>query len=527
MAGQRVADTDSVVRRRPLAVTLAAVLGFGVLAGAIWTDVNARNRAGGEAGTLHAAGSRAWPAFAIAWPPPGPPRHTQRASTTSSWRPSRRRSGSWPRPMPRCRAPACTPSCRGRTSARCRPVSEASTNALPRTDESTTTTRRARASGGVGTVQASHRGCRRRTRLPLRLPRSDVILDGQTYYAYATNSVAGNIQMIESSDLAQLDGDRQRTTQPPVVGGCRPHLGSRSRRLNGHFRLYYAVDVAGTKDECISVATSDRAGWPFHRPVQQAARVPEVPRRLHRPVGLRCQRRDAVPRVEIGRPRFFGHLVPATRAHRQVLRARVHSHPLADARSALGSRGRSRRPISSPTAGATTSSSRATTGTCQLRRRRRQLHRPARPLHREFDETDSRQRGRRRRAGRRVGLHRRHGQLLHRLPRVGAGVRRLPEQPGPLHPPPQLLGLTTRRRGTGGLGLGSAGRQLFGSRDRAARVETCADLCEAGLRSPPAQVVSVPEKRAVHPERRQILEHTTRVPCRRAAWWPAWPRPGP
>ena len=36
---------------------------------------------------------------------------------------------------------------------------------------------------------------------PFDFPDPDVILVGQTYYAYATNSVAGNIQMISSSDL--------------------------------------------------------------------------------------------------------------------------------------------------------------------------------------------------------------------------------------------------------------------------------------------------------------------------------------
>ena len=36
---------------------------------------------------------------------------------------------------------------------------------------------------------------------PFDFPDPDVILVGQTYYAYATNSVAGNIQIIDSTDL--------------------------------------------------------------------------------------------------------------------------------------------------------------------------------------------------------------------------------------------------------------------------------------------------------------------------------------
>jgi hypothetical protein len=37
---------------------------------------------------------------------------------------------------------------------------------------------------------------------PIDFPDPSVILVGQTYFAYATNSVAGNIQIIESTDLS-------------------------------------------------------------------------------------------------------------------------------------------------------------------------------------------------------------------------------------------------------------------------------------------------------------------------------------
>src|ERR1019366_6365396 len=36
---------------------------------------------------------------------------------------------------------------------------------------------------------------------PFDFPDPDILLVGGTYYAYATNSVAGNIQIIESTDL--------------------------------------------------------------------------------------------------------------------------------------------------------------------------------------------------------------------------------------------------------------------------------------------------------------------------------------
>ena len=53
---------------------------------------------------------------------------------------------------------------------------------------------------------------------PFDFPDPDVILVGTTYYAYATNSVAGNIQIIDSTDLTQLDRGRKRPPEPPRLG---------------------------------------------------------------------------------------------------------------------------------------------------------------------------------------------------------------------------------------------------------------------------------------------------------------------
>ena len=98
---------------------------------------------------------------------------------------------------------------------------------------------------------------------PFDFPDPDVILAGHTYYAYATNSVAGNIQVIASSDLVHWPASATRCPacragRPPTSPG-RPAVAI----LNGHFDLYYAVDVAGTTNECISVATSAAPGGPF------------------------------------------------------------------------------------------------------------------------------------------------------------------------------------------------------------------------------------------------------------------------
>jgi hypothetical protein len=98
---------------------------------------------------------------------------------------------------------------------------------------------------------------------PFDFPDPDVILVGQTYYAYATNSVAGNIQIIASNDL----------THWTAVGNALPSLPSWATPDNtwapsvdqvaGRFVLYYAVDVAMNATECISVATSTSPQGPF------------------------------------------------------------------------------------------------------------------------------------------------------------------------------------------------------------------------------------------------------------------------
>ena len=98
---------------------------------------------------------------------------------------------------------------------------------------------------------------------PFDFPDPVVILVGQTYYAYATNSVAGNIQIIDSNDLSHWT----------AVGNALPSLPSWATpdytwapavaTIGGSYLLYYAVDVAGTGQECISVASANRPQGPF------------------------------------------------------------------------------------------------------------------------------------------------------------------------------------------------------------------------------------------------------------------------
>jgi beta-xylosidase len=94
-------------------------------------------------------------------------------------------------------------------------------------------------------------------------PDPDVIRVGSVYYGYATNSAAGNIQMIQSTDLVRWTVD----------GNALPHLAVWARsggtwapgvfELNGTFLLYYAVVDGITGKECISVSVAADPQGPF------------------------------------------------------------------------------------------------------------------------------------------------------------------------------------------------------------------------------------------------------------------------
>ena len=98
---------------------------------------------------------------------------------------------------------------------------------------------------------------------PFDFPDPDVILVGQTYYAYATNSVAGNIQIISSTDLTHWQA--VGNALPTLPGWAKPNetWAPSVERVNGTFLMYYAADFAPTGPECISVATATRPQGPF------------------------------------------------------------------------------------------------------------------------------------------------------------------------------------------------------------------------------------------------------------------------
>jgi hypothetical protein len=98
---------------------------------------------------------------------------------------------------------------------------------------------------------------------PFNFPDPAVIVVGQTYYAYATNSVAGNIQIIASNDLTNWTA--VGNALPALPGWAMPDntWAPSVDQVNGQFLLYYAADVAKNATECISVARSDSPKGPF------------------------------------------------------------------------------------------------------------------------------------------------------------------------------------------------------------------------------------------------------------------------
>lgn len=100
---------------------------------------------------------------------------------------------------------------------------------------------------------------------PFDFPDPYVLLVGGTYFAYATNSVAGNIQIIESTDLVHWTavGD----ALPSLPAWATPDLtwAPAVIQVGATFVLYYSlrVSAAGGGQECISVATATQPQGPF------------------------------------------------------------------------------------------------------------------------------------------------------------------------------------------------------------------------------------------------------------------------
>ncbi len=115
------------------------------------------------------------------------------------------------------------------------------------------------ASTACGTLDSANGGLV----YPFNFPDPFVLSTGNEYYAFATNSAAGNIQIIESSDLSRWT----------TVGDALPHLASWAKpgntwgpsvlRRGANYVLYYSVLDGTTGEECISDAVATQPAGPY------------------------------------------------------------------------------------------------------------------------------------------------------------------------------------------------------------------------------------------------------------------------
>ena len=100
---------------------------------------------------------------------------------------------------------------------------------------------------------------------PFDFPDPDVLLAGGTYFAYATNSVAGNIQIAESTNLTDWTSVGNALPGLPAWATPDATWAPAVALIGGEYVLYYAAEVAGPGggEECISVATATRPQGPF------------------------------------------------------------------------------------------------------------------------------------------------------------------------------------------------------------------------------------------------------------------------
>jgi hypothetical protein len=98
---------------------------------------------------------------------------------------------------------------------------------------------------------------------PFDFPDPDVIAVGQTYFGYATNSVGGSIQIIESNDLAHWAAVGDALASLPPWAAPNATWAPAVTQFGKKFLLFYTAKVAATGEECISVATSHQPEGPF------------------------------------------------------------------------------------------------------------------------------------------------------------------------------------------------------------------------------------------------------------------------
>jgi predicted GH43/DUF377 family glycosyl hydrolase len=98
---------------------------------------------------------------------------------------------------------------------------------------------------------------------PYDFPDPAVVRDGSTYYAYATNSAGGAVQLITSTDL--VDWTLREPALSTVAGWGRPGAtwAPSVIKLGATWFLYYTVRDRASGKQCVSVATAGSPSGPF------------------------------------------------------------------------------------------------------------------------------------------------------------------------------------------------------------------------------------------------------------------------
>jgi hypothetical protein len=100
---------------------------------------------------------------------------------------------------------------------------------------------------------------------PFDFPDPFVLRVGDTYFAYATNSAEGNIQIITSTDLVHWSAVGNALPQLPNWAAPDATWAPSVWQVGGTFVLYYSAVVAGPNggEQCISAATAAQPQGPF------------------------------------------------------------------------------------------------------------------------------------------------------------------------------------------------------------------------------------------------------------------------
>ena len=98
---------------------------------------------------------------------------------------------------------------------------------------------------------------------PFDFPDPDVVLFGHTYFAYATNSVAGNIQILSTTDLNHWASVGNALPSLPGWAKANETWAPSVTSTDGTYLMYYTAEFAPSETQCISVATASNPAGPF------------------------------------------------------------------------------------------------------------------------------------------------------------------------------------------------------------------------------------------------------------------------